>query len=224
MEKYAVIVAGGKGNRMGSAIPKQFIEVAGKPLLMHTLQRFKMALPTIHLIVVLPAYQMEYWRQLCNKYEFDLDYQLVAGGEERFHSVRNGLKVVPDGAIVGIHDGVRCSFKLETVQKAFLQAEAVGSAVVAVPLKDSLRYVSPTENKAVKRSDYQLIQTPQVFFSSLIKAAYHQDFDSNFTDSASVLEAKGHAIALSDGDYQNIKVTTPEDLQLAALWLTKAED
>lgn len=222
MKKYAIIVAGGKGQRMGSEIPKQFLLVAGKPVLMHTLEAFS-KLGDIELILVLPANQISYWLNLCPKHNFTLSHTIVEGGETRFHSVKNGLGAIPnsaDNGLVAIHDGVRPFVTSEIIQNSFSLAASKGNAVTSVQLKDSIRFLEGQMNKSVDRSKYVLIQTPQTFQINLIKKAYEGASNPNqFTDDASVAEGAGFSINLFEGDYRNIKITTSEDLVIAeALW------
>lgn len=219
MQKYAVIVAGGRGNRMKSELPKQFIELAGKPILMHTLEAFHF--DEIQILLVLPSDQIEFWKELVVKHGFQTPHRLVVGGEARFHSVLNGLNAIPDNeGLVAIHDGVRPLIDREIISNSFNAAEKHGNAIVSVQLKDSIRSISNFGNKQEDRSAFRLIQTPQTFRLELIKNAFLQDFDPLFTDDASVLEKAGQQIHLIDGSYQNIKITTPEDLLIAESFLT----
>lgn len=216
IKKYAIIVAGGSGSRMKSDIPKQFIEVGGLPILMHTLKRFKEAEPEIELILVLPESQFEYWNQLCEKYP-TVPHQLVKGGNTRFQSGLNGLKTIENEGLVAIHDGVRPFVSAEIIQESFKVANEKGTAVVSVPSKDSVR----VNGQAIDRSTVRLIQTPQTFQISLIKKAFETEELSTFTDDASVAEHAGFTINLIEGSYENIKITTPEDLQWAEIILEK---
>ncbi len=220
--RYAIIVAGGKGTRMGSQIPKQFLPIAGKPVLMHTLERFAQAKTTISVVLVLPQNQFEPWEALCKKYRFTLPHQCVIGGATRTESVFNGLQVLPEQGLVAVHDGVRPLVSDALIERAYQTAAAKGNAIAAVPLKDSIRQLHPDGTSyAVDRSMFQLVQTPQTFQLALFKEAYRQAMQSaqTFTDDASVAEAAGHTIHLVSGDYQNIKITTPEDLQFAEAFL-----
>ena len=213
MKKYALIVAGGKGLRMGAEIPKQFLLLQGKPVLMHTIEAFA-NISDIHIVLVLPQSQMSYWQELTSEYSFSISHTLIAGGDTRFQSVRNGLSVVSDG-MVAIHDGVRPIISQELLANAYDTCEQKGNAVLALRLKESIREVDLLGNKNVNRNNYYLIQTPQVFHSSEIKAAYDVAEHDNFTDDASVLESAGAKIHLVEGAYSNIKITTPEDLAIA---------
>jgi 2-C-methyl-D-erythritol 4-phosphate cytidylyltransferase len=214
MKKTALIVAGGNGSRMESDLPKQFILLAGKPILMHTIEAFYNC-NVSNIIVVLPHNQIEFWIELCTQFSFVLPHEIVAGGASRFESVQNGLVLCNKEDLVAIHDGVRPFINAEIINKSFEIAAQKGNAVAAVRLKDSIRKVDLLGNKNVNRDGYFLIQTPQTFKCQLIKEAYQAQDHINFTDDASVLEANGHAINLIPGDYKNIKITTPEDLLVA---------
>lgn len=218
MKKYALIVAGGKGLRMGADLPKQFIELSGLPVLMHTLKAFRQV-DDIHITLVLPEDHMEYWSSLCKLHQFSIPHQLVVGGDSRFQSVKNGLASIPKDALVAIHDGVRPLVSTQVINEAFLIAEEKGNAIAVVPLKDSLRKQELEKNFAVNRANYFLVQTPQAFQSKIIQDAYTAALDDNFTDDASVLEAQNIEINLIAGDYRNIKITTPEDLLIAEAFL-----
>ncbi len=218
MKKYALIVAGGKGLRMGADLPKQFIELSGLPVLMHTLKAFRQV-DDIHITLVLPEDHMEYWSSLCKSHQFSIPHQLAVGGDSRFQSVKNGLASIPEDALVAIHDGVRPLVSTQVINEAFLIAEEKGNAIAVVPLKDSLRKQELEKNFAVNRANYFLVQTPQAFQSKIIQDAYTAALDDNFTDDASVLEAQNIEINLIAGDYRNIKITTPEDLLIAEAFL-----
>ena len=215
MQKYVVIVAGGSGTRMKREVPKQFIPVAGKPILMHTLEAFHKVSDQIQIILVLPESQILGWKSLCAQYNFNLSHITATGGETRFHSVKNGLDKIKGDGLVAIHDGVRPMVTEQIILNAFAMAEQKGNAIAAVALKDSIRHVQGDINKVANRSEFQLIQTPQTFSVNLIKAAFDTPYSDSFTDDATVLEAVGHKINLIAGDYSNIKITTPEDLVLA---------
>ena len=222
--KYVIIVAGGSGLRMGSDIPKQFIALKGKPILMRTLKKFQDAFPDIIIKLVLPKDQQEYWRSLCQQYSFSIPHEIVDGGNTRFQSVHSGLKSInaTDG-IVAIHDGVRPFISTAIILKSFSVAEEFGNATVAVPMKDSIRMVEEDGNFAVDRTSYKVIQTPQTFQLDLIKKAFTTPELPIFTDDASVFEHAGHKIILIEGGYENIKITTPEDLILGEALLAKEE-
>lgn len=218
MRKYAIIVAGGKGERMGIDVPKQFLELKGKPILMHTIDKFRSTYQDIEIILALPENQIAFWEDLCCKYEFPFSpKRVVKGGKTRFHSVANALEKVSEKGVVAIHDGVRPLVSENTIQNCFNTAEEKGNAIPVVDIVDSLRYVSKQDgtNKAVTRSCYKSVQTPQCFSSQLILDAYKQDFNTSFTDDASVVEAMGKTINLVDGNDENIKITTQKDIVLA---------
>ncbi len=217
MKKYALIVAGGKGLRMGAEIPKQFLLLKGKPVLMHTIEAFA-NISDIHIVLVLPQSQMSYWQELTSEYSFSIPHALVSGGDTRFQSVKNGLSAVSEG-LVAIHDGVRPVISHELLNNAYDTCQLKGNAVLAVRLKDSIREVDLLGNKNVNRNNYYLIQTPQVFHSNEIIAAYQKAEHDNFTDDASVLESVGAKIHLVEGSYSNIKITTPEDLAMVEVLL-----
>ena len=220
MKKTALIVAGGNGSRMESDMPKQFILLAGKPILMHTIEAFDQC-NVSNIIVVLPINQIDFWKELCTEFSFNLPHQIVAGGASRFESVQNGLLRCNEEDLVAIHDGVRPFITTEIINNSFDVAAQKGNAVAAVRLKDSIRKVDLLGNKNVNRDAYFLIQTPQTFKCNIIKEAYQAQDHINFTDDASVLEANGHAINLIPGDYKNIKITTPEDLLVAEAFFKK---
>lgn len=213
--KIAIIVAGGKGERMQADIPKQFLEIKGKPILMHTLEVFQRYDASVKLVLVLPSIQIEYWNGLCKKHNFTLTHQVVAGGQTRFQSVKNGLEVVKVPALVAVHDGVRPLVSIETIARCFAEAEKHGAVIPVVDSVDSIRQIIGDSNQSVDRSAYKLVQTPQVFDAELLKRAYEQDFSPLFMDDASVLEALGVKIHLVEGNRENIKITTEFDLRIA---------
>ncbi len=215
MHKYAIIVAGGKGERMGTNVPKQFLLLKGKPILMHTIEKFKATFQKIEIIIVLPKNQFDFWEELCCKYQFtSIPFQIVKGGKTRFHSVKNALALIKEKSIVAIHDGVRPLVSSKTIKTCFSEAEKKGNAIPVIELVDSLRYVSKQNNtnKTVTRSCYKIVQTPQCFKSDLILKAYQQHYDASFTDDASVVEKMGETINLVNGNQENIKITTEKDL------------
>ena len=214
MTDDVIIVAGGKGLRMGSDIPKQFLPVGGRPVLMRTLERFREYAADLHIILVLPKAQQDYWLQLCREYDFAVDYQLADGGETRFHSVQHGLALIPDTAegVVGVHDGVRPFPSIEVIRRCYEAARTAKAVVPVVPVVETLRHVSEGTKP---RGDYRLVQTPQTFDIQLLKAANRQPYCDDFTDDASVVERYGHDITLVDGNRENIKITTPYDLKIA---------
>jgi len=214
-QKIALIVAGGKGERMNANIPKQFLEIQGKPILMHTLEAFYRFDVTIQLILVLPSVQIEFWDGLCKKHAFTLPHQIIEGGNARFYSVKNGLDIITKPSLVAVHDGVRPLVSLETIAHCFEAAEKFDAAIPVVDLVDSIRHITKTGSQSVDRNLYKLVQTPQVFDSKLLKEAYEQDFSPLFTDDASVIEALGKPIHLVEGNRENIKITTEFDLRIA---------
>ena len=215
MTKYALIVAGGSGSRMKSAIPKQFLLLANKPVLMHTIEAFAKEDPLTSIILVLPASEIPNWKALVSDYNFKIDHMIQEGGQTRFHSVKNGLKKIANEGLVAIHDGVRPLVTPELIKRCFDTAASKSSGVAAVAPKDSIRQVENDSNVSVNRDNYQLIQTPQTFEVKQIKAAYQAESQSHATDDASVAENYGMPITLVEGEYSNIKITTPEDIAIA---------
>jgi len=209
-----IIVAGGKGLRMGGDIPKQFLPIHGKPILMHTIERFLEFDPTMQIVLVLPKNQQDYWADLCQQYAFAPTLTIADGGEARFHSVKNGLaKVHPDVELVGVHDGVRPFVSVEVIQRCYDEARHSGAAIPVIDVFETIRHLTPAGSETVPRNEYKLVQTPQVFQASLLRQAYEQEFTEFFTDDASVVEALGHQVALVPGNRENIKITTPADLK-----------
>jgi len=212
MNLFALIVAGGSGRRYGSEIPKQFIELAGKPVLMHTIEKFKSFDENFEIIVVLPRSQKEYWEDLTVNYSFFVKHTIVPGGGSRFHSVKNGLDIIGGEGLVAIHDGVRPLVSKETIARCIRGAQKYGNAVPVIKPTDSLRIVTEHGTIPLNRLDTRIIQTPQVFSAKLIKKAYLQDYSEEFTDDATVLEKTGEIINLVEGNRENIKITTKQDL------------
>ena len=214
---YIIIVAGGKGLRMGSDIPKQFLPIGGKPVLMRTLERFREYSEDIQIILVLPEAQQAYWHELCQEYHFDVEYTLANGGQTRFHSVQNGLAKVPDDAIgvVGVHDGVRPFPSIEVIRNCYTTAREKKAVIPVIPVVETVRHLEGEQSKTVPRDAYRLVQTPQTFDIQLLKAANRQPYNDGFTDDASVVEAFGYNITLVEGNRENIKITTPYDLKIA---------
>ena len=230
---YVIIVAGGKGLRMGSDIPKQFLPIGGKPVLMRTLERFREYSADLQIILVLPEAQQAYWHQLCEEYHFDVKYTLANGGQTRFHSVQNGLAKVPDDAegVVGVHDGVRPFPAVEVIKNCYETARTAKAVIPVIPVVETVRELkeltgtgtmSSAQNSGVTvssvtvpRDKYRLVQTPQTFDIQLLKAANRQPYNDGFTDDASVVESYGHAITLVEGNRENIKITTPYDIIVA---------
>lgn len=222
---HTIIVAGGKGLRMGGDIPKQFIPVNGMPVLMHTIRRFREFDPQMHIVLVLPKDHQDYWRQLCDEYQFADQHDIADGGSTRFHSSQNGIMALaeaPDTDIVAIHDGVRPLVSVETIGRCFTAAAESGAAIPVLPVIDTLRYVGHADENGVNteqghnvlRSDYRVVQTPQTFRLALLRRAFTQPFSERFTDDASVVEALGEKVTMVDGNRENIKITTPYDLKV----------
>ena len=246
---YVIIVAGGKGLRMGSDIPKQFLPIGGKPVLMRTLERFREYSPTLKIILVLPKAQQDYWKQLCEEYHFNVEYQLADGGETRFHSVQHGLALIPDETegVVGVHDGVRPFPSIDVIRRCYDTAREKKAVIPVIPVVETLRQIISKDDRTnrtaeqteeggkvlqsyspcnkisqtVPRNEYRLVQTPQTFDIQLLKAANRQPYNDGFTDDASVVESYGHAITLVEGNRENIKITTPFDITIAEALLQK---
>lgn len=214
---YIIIVAGGKGLRMGSDIPKQFLPIGGKPVLMRTLERFREYAEDLQIILVLPKAQQDYWHELCQKYDFKIKYWLANGGETRFHSVQNGLAKIPDDAegVVGVHDGVRPFPSIDVIRNCYETARTAKAVIPVIPVVETVRHLQGNSSETVPRNDYRLVQTPQTFDIQLLKAANKQPYNDGFTDDASVVEAFGFNITLVEGNRENIKITTPYDLKIA---------
>ena len=239
LKKYAIIVAGGKGLRMGGDLPKQFIPVEGRPVLMRTLDTFHACDPSIQLILVLPPDHQPYWQELCREYGFRVPHRIADGGATRFHSVQSGLALVGEAdALVAVHDGVRPFVSHEVIGRCYAEAEAHGAVVPVVAVVETVRQLVSEDSEAgeprhpeaivncqssivnsrsvtVPRDAYRLVQTPQTFRAPLLRRAYEQPFCEAFTDDASVVEALGHAVHLVEGNRENIKLTTPFDLIVA---------
>ena len=215
MNKYIIIVAGGKGTRMGGDLPKQFLPIAGKPVLMHTIENFYTYDSSIHIILVLPVNQQSYWKEICTAYAFTIPHEVADGGDTRFHSVRNGLAKVEDEGLVGVHDGVRPFVSHAVIERCFEQAAEKKAVIPVIDVVETVRHLYDAESETVPRSEYKLVQTPQVFDVSLLKTAYQQPYTPNFTDDASVVEAMGEKVYLVEGNRENIKLTTPFDLKVA---------
>lgn len=215
MKEIVIIVAGGTGNRMQSEMPKQFIEVKGLPILMHTIKRFYKYNNKIEIRLVLPASQFDFWKELVSKHKFNIPLSLYSGGDKRFNSVKNGLKDIDQESLVAIHDGVRPFVSIETIQKGFDSAEANGAAIPVIEVHETLRKVSENSSETVNRKKYKLVQTPQIFKAEIILKAYQQENKDSFTDDASVVEAMNQTIYLFEGNRENIKITTPNDLLVA---------
>ena len=225
MNRFVIIVAGGSGLRMGTEIPKQFLPISGKPILLRTIDAFRNAVDGIKIIVCLPATHFDYWHKCCNEYGFNTDnITIVEGGKTRFHSVLNGLNTIQeDGdALVGVHDGVRPFATAEMINRLYDAAAKDKAVVPVVDSVDSVRILSENgENSQIDRRMVKLVQTPQVFDLQLLKKAYGVGFIETFTDDASVVEYSGHKISLVEGCRENIKITTPMDLAIAEYMLKR---
>ena len=210
---YLIVVAGGKGLRMGGEIPKQFQLLHGRPILMRTLENLHRAAPDAALILVLPKDQQEYWKTLCETYDFKIPYQQANGGETRFHSVKNGLELIPSDAsgVVGVHDGVRPFVSAQVVRNCMEQAQECGAVIPVTEVVETIRHLVPGGSITEPRGEYRLVQTPQVFGIGILKKAYGQPYVPAFTDDASVVEAMGLPVTLVEGNRENIKITTPYD-------------
>ena len=219
MQRSTIIVAGGSGKRMSSAIPKQFLLLQGKPVLCNTIEAFYRFDPDMQLIVVLPQEQMDAWTALCSKHGFTISHTVVAGGAERFHSVREGLKAVRHTCLVAVHDGARPLVSVELITRCFAAAAEHGAAIPVVPVSSSVRELEDGGSHAVDRTRLRTVQTPQCFRVELLRKAFELPYDPIFTDEATLVERMGLAVNLVDGEDRNIKVTTPLDLQLAEIVL-----
>ena len=218
---FVIIVAGGKGLRMGADLPKQFLPIGGKRVLMHTLEAFHKADAAMRLILVLPQSQQTYWKSLCEEYAFSIPHQVADGGETRFHSVKNGLALVDEAGLVGVHDGVRPFASVDVIRQCYTEAEQYKAVVPVIDVVETVRVLQGEDSQTVDRNQYKLVQTPQVFDVALLKQAYQQPYTPNFTDDASVVEAYGEKIHLTEGNRENIKITTPFDLKIAETILQK---
>lgn len=218
-----VIVAGGSGRRMGGALPKQFMMLGNLPILGHTINRMRQALPASQIVVVLPEDHIELWRNLSARFDI-AKHEITAGGAERFYSVKNGINALsPEIKTLAIHDGVRPLASKKLIIKLILEAEKCGAVIPAVAPADSYRIVDENGSHIIDRSQLRMIQTPQVFSAEVLRAAYEQPFSATFTDDASVAEAAGHKITLIEGERQNIKITTPSDMTIAETFIASEE-
>ena len=221
MKKTAIIVAGGTGQRMGATLPKQFLTIEGKSILLHTLSQFVTAFWDINFVIVLPADFIQEGQNLIASSGFNQHFQFVAGGDTRFQSVKNGLAQADSESIVFVHDAVRCLLTPDLIQRCFHQAVEKGSAIPAVSSTDTIRITEGTKHHVVDRTNVMMIQTPQTFNAALLKKAFEQDYQPAFTDEANVLEASGKEVYLIEGEYENIKLTRPLDLAIAEYILAK---
>ena len=217
MKKHIIIVAGGKGLRMGGDIPKQFLPVCGKPVLMRTLEAFHTFDAAIHIVLVLPVSQQTYWKELCREYQFELSHEIADGGETRFHSVKNGLALIEGEGLVGVHDGVRPFVSQEVIARCYEEAARCKAVIPVIDVVETVRHLTEEGSETVPRDRYKLVQTPQVFDVALLRRAYQQEYTDLFTDDASVVEALGEKVCLVMGNRENVKLTTPFDLKLAEM-------
>ena len=220
MRKSVIIVAGGSGKRMGTALPKQFLSINGKALIMYTMEKFLEFDPEIEMVLVLNEDYFEHWQNIMIKTHFNHPVKLAAGGETRFHSVKSGIKMLEGESIAGIHDSVRPLVSLETIQRVYSAAEIYGSAIPCIPLKESVREISDNNSHPIDRSKIVVVQTPQVFHSEILQKAYDTDYSDVFTDDANVVEKAGFEIKIVTGDEFNLKITTPGDFEIAKMLLT----
>ncbi|HJX72049.1 MAG TPA: 2-C-methyl-D-erythritol 4-phosphate cytidylyltransferase, partial [Bacteroidales bacterium] len=215
MEKIALIVAGGTGKRMSSEVPKQFMVLAGLPILMHTIKKFWFFENSIKIIVVLPEDHIKHWKKLCREYRFVVRHTIRKGGETRFHSVKNGLRGIKPGCLVAIHDGVRPLVSRNTIKRCFAKAEKTGAAIPVIDISESIRFVKGSDSQTADRARYKIVQTPQVFQSKQLIKAFKKPFDKSFTDDATVVEGIGQKISMVEGNPENIKITGRLDMIVA---------
>jgi 2-C-methyl-D-erythritol 4-phosphate cytidylyltransferase len=223
MKKSVIIVAGGSGSRMENEIPKQFILLENRPVLMWTILCFIQYDPTMPVVLVLPESQITYWNELCKAYAFDHPHHVVKGGKTRFQSVKNGLDVLEESDLVAVHDGVRPLVSRETIENCFNHAARTGAAIPVLPLDESLRTGTLEHSKTVDRRLFYTVQTPQIFQTPILKKAYSQNWRTTFTDDASVVEESGFPVTMVSGNPENIKITHPWDLWIAEAYLKKRE-
>ncbi|KQM69619.1 2-C-methyl-D-erythritol 4-phosphate cytidylyltransferase [Pedobacter sp. Leaf216] len=221
MKYYAIIVAGGSGNRMQTETPKQFLLLKNLPVLMHTIKAFAQSDTQPKILLVLNKDQQGYWGRLCEEFNFYVPHQLIDGGTERFHSVKNAIHAIEEESYVAIHDAVRPLVSKSLIDSCFSAAQTQGNVIAAVQSSDSVRMLRNDKTSALKRDEIYLVQTPQTFSLNILKEAYNQDFDSRFTDDASVVDSIGQEINIIEGERGNIKITYPIDLELAELLLKK---
>lgn len=223
MQKSVIIVAAGSGKRMGGQIPKQFLELNGRPVLMWTLEKFHATVSGIQIILVLPVGEVSYWDKLCIKHDFTVKHEVVFGGETRYQSVQNGIKHALQGSLVAIHDGVRPLVSTATILSCYKKAEQSGNAIPVISPPESIRQLENGQSKALKREGIFLIQTPQVFTWEQVENSYSQESREEFTDDASVVEAMGYELKFVEGNPENIKITRPYDLKLASFLIGLGE-
>ena len=221
MKKTAIIVAGGTGQRMGTALPKQFLAIEGKSILLHTIDQFISAFSDINFVIVLPADYIHEGENIIAASGLSQSFQFVAGGDTRFQSVKNGLAQADPASIVFVHDAVRCLLTPDLIQRCYQQAVEKGSAIPAVSSTDTVRITEGTKHHVVDRANVMMIQTPQTFNAAILKKAFEQAYQPSFTDEANVLEASGKEVYLIEGEHENIKITRPLDLAIAEYILAK---
>lgn len=224
MRKFAVIVAGGSGSRMGSETPKQFLTLNDEPVLVHTIRAFQEAYSDITIILVLPVDHMDTGKRILDEYLPGVEVKFVKGGITRFDSVKNGIRAAGDDAVIFVHDAVRCLVSVSLIQRCYEKAVETGSAIPVIPVKDSIRRITPEGSEAVNREELRAVQTPQTFIAGILKKAFEQPYQQGFTDEASVIENQGGKITLVEGEETNIKITYPSDLLLAEQFLRNREN
>jgi 2-C-methyl-D-erythritol 4-phosphate cytidylyltransferase len=217
--KYVIIVAGGSGSRMSNVVPKQFLLLKGLPILMHTINRFA-KIEDLNIILVLPDSQTQYWKELCEEYNFHTSHAIAIGGSTRFESVKNGLALVTSDSLIAVHDGVRPLISIALINRIFEATNTEKAVILVTPMSESLRHIKDKVSIALNRNEYRLVQTPQCFKSEILKQAYLQTYTDNFTDDASVVESMGIKVYLIEGEVSNIKITTPQDLIIAEALLS----
>lgn len=215
MHNVVIIVAGGSGSRMKTNVPKQFLTLKDKPVLMHSIEAFYNFDDKINIILTLPENYFEYWKSLCNKFSFKIDHNIVKGGKTRFHSVKNAVETIGKSDLIAVHDGVRPLIDKFTIEKCFKVASEKGNAIPVADIPESIREIKDKSSKSVNRKNYKIVQTPQIFKSELLIKAYKQEFKEHFTDDASLLDEMGEILNLIDGNRENIKITTQSDLIFA---------
>lgn len=215
MKKFVLIAAGGAGTRLQGKLPKQFIELAGKPMLMHSIQAFLTYAPDINIVLVLHESMTGAWEQLCKQHRLFTSMQLCHGGPTRFHSVKNGLRLVPEDALLAVHDGVRPLVSLDTISRVFHFAGKFGNAIPVVKPTESVRIADGAISKPIDRDTVRMVQTPQCFIAGKLKKAFHRNYHDSFTDEATVFEQEGERLFLVEGNHENIKITHPADLAFA---------
>jgi 2-C-methyl-D-erythritol 4-phosphate cytidylyltransferase len=224
MEKYVLIAAGGTGQRMDTGKPKQFLLLAGKPLILHSVDTFLKYDPTIRFVIVLPESLRKQWEEICHTYGVHIRHKLAFGGPERFHSVKNGLQHVPDNALVAVHDAARPLVSLEIIARGYQIAEKFGNAIPVAEITDSVRITDHSMSSPLPREQVKLVQTPQCFRSELLKKAYNKNYTESFSDDAAVLEADGARLYLTEGHRSNVKITTRDDLLIANALIRSKEN